>query len=345
MLIDATHSEETRVVVVNGNKLEDVEFETCSRKQIKGNIYLGKVMRVEPSLQACFVDYGGNKHGFLAFGEIHPDYYHVSDEEIAIIDKEVDEIIEAKKQYIKERASIMDYYVMQGQLASDKNNYQTAIDWYDRAIQLYSYHTKACLGKASVLMHLCQYQEASSALAFIHTPEALLMKAKCSYHLGEIKNALKYSEWVLKENPNSTEAQEIFDWAKSFGIDKEEKKSVLRNVLNIASEFLNTTSAVLNTAVGVANIYNVVKGNTVTSTVPTMSYTASSKKSNISTKQEVCSFCNGTGMNPAKERPAFYNSSEEMYESAPCEVCGSRTNHYHKSCPSCLGKGYKISAF
>ena len=103
MLIDATHSEETRVVVVNGNKLEDVEFETCSRKQIKGNIYLGKVMRVEPSLQACFVDYGGNKHGFLAFGEIHPDYYHVSDEEIAIIDKEVDEIIEAKKQYIKER--------------------------------------------------------------------------------------------------------------------------------------------------------------------------------------------------------------------------------------------------
>jgi len=103
MLIDATHSEETRVVVVNGNKLEDVEFETCSRKQIKGNIYLGKVMRIEPSLQACFVDYGGNKHGFLAFGEIHPDYYHVSDEELAIIDKEVDEIIEAKKQYIKER--------------------------------------------------------------------------------------------------------------------------------------------------------------------------------------------------------------------------------------------------
>ncbi len=103
MLIDATHSEETRVVVVNGNKLEDVEFETCSRRQIKGNIYLGKVMRIEPSLQACFVDYGGNKHGFLAFGEIHPDYYHISDEEISIVDNEVDEIIEAKKLYIKER--------------------------------------------------------------------------------------------------------------------------------------------------------------------------------------------------------------------------------------------------
>lgn len=103
MLIDDTRPEETRVVIVNGNKVEDVEFESASRKQIKGNIYLAKVMRVEPSLQAAFVDYGGNKHGFLAFGEIHPDYYNVSEEELASIDKEVDEIIEAKKQAIKER--------------------------------------------------------------------------------------------------------------------------------------------------------------------------------------------------------------------------------------------------
>lgn len=77
MLIDDTHPEETRVVIVNGNKVEDVEFESSSRKQIKGNIYLAKVMRIEPSLQAAFVDYGGNKHGFLAFGEIHPDYYNI----------------------------------------------------------------------------------------------------------------------------------------------------------------------------------------------------------------------------------------------------------------------------
>ena len=103
MLIDDTRPEETRVVIVNGNKVEDVEFESANRKQIKGNIYLAKVMRVEPSLQAAFVDYGGNKHGFLAFGEIHPDYYHVSEEELAAIDKEVDDIIEAKKQMIKER--------------------------------------------------------------------------------------------------------------------------------------------------------------------------------------------------------------------------------------------------
>lgn len=103
MLIDSTQDEETRVVVINGNKLEDVEFETSHRKQIKGNIYLAKVMRVEPSLQACFVDYGGNKHGFLAFGEIHPDYYTLPKEEIEAVEKEVSDIIEAKKQAIKER--------------------------------------------------------------------------------------------------------------------------------------------------------------------------------------------------------------------------------------------------
>ncbi len=103
MLIDATQPEETRVVVLDGNRLEDVEFETTHRKQIKGNIYLGKIMRVEPSLQACFVDYGGNKHGFMAFGEIHPDYYNVSEDELTEIDAEVNEIIESKKQAIKER--------------------------------------------------------------------------------------------------------------------------------------------------------------------------------------------------------------------------------------------------
>ncbi len=77
MLIDATHPEETRVVVVDGNRLEELEFESAARKQLKGNIYLAKVTRVEPSLQAAFVEYGGNRHGFLAFNEIHPDYYQI----------------------------------------------------------------------------------------------------------------------------------------------------------------------------------------------------------------------------------------------------------------------------
>ena len=103
MLIDDTQPEETRVVIVDGNKVEDVEFESSCRKQIKGNIYTAKVIRVEPSLQAAFIDYGGNKHGFLAFGEIHPDYYHISPEMLQAVDREVDEIIERKKQYIKER--------------------------------------------------------------------------------------------------------------------------------------------------------------------------------------------------------------------------------------------------
>jgi ribonuclease E len=77
MLVDAAHPEETRVVVTRGNKLEAFEFESASKKQLKGNIYLAKVTRVEPSLQAAFVDYGGNRHGFLAFNEIHPDYYQI----------------------------------------------------------------------------------------------------------------------------------------------------------------------------------------------------------------------------------------------------------------------------
>jgi len=77
MLIDATHAEETRVVVVDGNKVEEFDFETLNRRQLAGNIYLAKVTRVEPSLQAAFVDYGGNRHGFLAFSEIHPDYYQI----------------------------------------------------------------------------------------------------------------------------------------------------------------------------------------------------------------------------------------------------------------------------
>ena len=77
MLIDATHAEETRVVVVDGNKVEEFDFESAARRQLAGNIYLAKVTRVEPSLQAAFVDYGGNRHGFLAFSEIHPDYYQI----------------------------------------------------------------------------------------------------------------------------------------------------------------------------------------------------------------------------------------------------------------------------
>jgi ribonuclease E len=89
MLIDAAHPEETRVVVLRGNRVEEFDFESAQRKQLRGNIYLAKVTRVEPSLQAAFVDYGGNRHGFLAFSEIHPDYYQipVADRQ-ALIDEE-----------------------------------------------------------------------------------------------------------------------------------------------------------------------------------------------------------------------------------------------------------------
>src|SRR5471030_832724 len=77
MLVDATHPEETRVAIVDGNWLSDFDFERASRQQLKGNIYLAKVIRIEPSLQAAFVEYGGNRHGFLPFSEIHPDYFRI----------------------------------------------------------------------------------------------------------------------------------------------------------------------------------------------------------------------------------------------------------------------------
>ncbi|WP_316016163.1 Rne/Rng family ribonuclease [Roseobacter sp. HKCCA0434] len=93
MLIDATHSEETRVVVVDGNKVEEFDFESLNKRQLSGNIYLAKITRVEPSLQAAFVDYGGNRHGFLAFSEIHPDYYQipVADREALLAEQEAEE--------------------------------------------------------------------------------------------------------------------------------------------------------------------------------------------------------------------------------------------------------------
>ena len=97
MLIDATHAEETRVVVVDGNKVEEFDFESENKRQLAGNIYLAKVTRVEPSLQAAFVDYGGNRHGFLAFSEIHPDYY-----QIPVADREA--LLEEERAYAEAQA-------------------------------------------------------------------------------------------------------------------------------------------------------------------------------------------------------------------------------------------------
>ena len=97
MLIDATHAEECRVVVVDGNKVEEFDFESVNKRQLAGNIYLAKVTRVEPSLQAAFVDYGGNRHGFLAFSEIHPDYY-----QIPVADREA--LLAEEKAYAKAQA-------------------------------------------------------------------------------------------------------------------------------------------------------------------------------------------------------------------------------------------------
>jgi len=107
MLIDATHAEETRVVVVDGNRVDEFDFEALNKRQLAGNIYLAKVTRVEPSLQAAFVDYGGNRHGFLAFSEIHPDYYQIPQADREAILKEEAEYAKAiaeEEERDKERA-------------------------------------------------------------------------------------------------------------------------------------------------------------------------------------------------------------------------------------------------
>lgn len=99
MLVDASHAEETRVVVANGTRLEEFDFESEERKQLKGNIYLAKVMRVEPSLQAAFIDYGGNRHGFLPFSEIHPDYYQIPVEDREALFREQEKVSELDDHY------------------------------------------------------------------------------------------------------------------------------------------------------------------------------------------------------------------------------------------------------
>jgi ribonuclease E len=124
MLIDATHPEETRVVVLRGNRVEEFDFESAHRKQLRGNIYLAKVTRVEPSLQAAFVDYGGNRHGFLAFSEIHPDYYQIpiADRQALIAEEEraqraaADEVDRAPRQR-RRAAAPRDDDVIRGETA------------------------------------------------------------------------------------------------------------------------------------------------------------------------------------------------------------------------------------
>src|SRR3954452_20519719 len=111
MLIDARHPEETRVAVAKGNRIEEFDFESAEHKQLKGNIYLAKVTRVEPSLQAAFVDYGGNRHGFLAFSEIHPDYYQIPREDReALLREEAEHAAEEERLRAVEDARYEDRY-------------------------------------------------------------------------------------------------------------------------------------------------------------------------------------------------------------------------------------------
>ena len=134
MLIDARHQEETRVAVLKGNRIEEFDFESADRKQIKGNIYLAKVTRVEPSLQAAFVDFGGNRHGFLAFSEIHPDYYQIPRE-----DREA--LLAAEAEVAEEESRLRDEEEARGEMpgeeydADDESSEQLAEEFAEDGIE------------------------------------------------------------------------------------------------------------------------------------------------------------------------------------------------------------------
>ena len=134
MLIDARHQEETRVAVLKGNRIEEFDFESADRKQIKGNIYLAKVTRVEPSLQAAFVDFGGNRHGFLAFSEIHPDYYQIPRE-----DREA--LLAAEAEVAEEEARLREEEEARGEMpgeeydAEDESSEQLAEEFAEDGIE------------------------------------------------------------------------------------------------------------------------------------------------------------------------------------------------------------------
>ena len=135
MLIDARHREETRVAVVKGNRIEEFDFESEEHKQLKGNIYLAKVTRVEPSLQAAFVDYGGNRHGFLAFSEIHPDYYQIPKEDReALLREEAEHAAEEEALRAREEEDEEDYVEANERLDDDgaRENLDSAEDHVDR---------------------------------------------------------------------------------------------------------------------------------------------------------------------------------------------------------------------
>ncbi|MGF1550154.1 MAG: Rne/Rng family ribonuclease [Sphingomonadaceae bacterium] len=123
MLIDARHPEETRVAVIKGNRIEEFDFESAEHKQLKGNIYLAKVTRVEPSLQAAFVDYGGNRHGFLAFSEIHPDYYQIPKEDReALLAAEAEHAAEEAELRAAEEEGDVEEVAAAGEESEDKDS-------------------------------------------------------------------------------------------------------------------------------------------------------------------------------------------------------------------------------
>lgn len=237
--------------------------------------------------------------------------------------------------YLTERAQKLEYLQLLGNNALRNNRIEDAIMYYDKALYLYSVFDEVLFSKATALMQLGKYQEALYSLECANVPGVDFAKAVCHYHLGNFNAALNSCKKIQPYDPGYEEAKEIHEWAtKGIRIKKEEKRKRNIAVLNAISSALNLFSQTM----------TAINSNSQSYSKPLKTYTPNNSPTRTA-KQHPCSFCNGTGMNPAKERPSFYNYSEELYDNNPCDVCGSRENHYHKTCPSCGGKGYQIKAF
>lgn len=244
-----------------------------------------------------------------------------------------DELVSKYNDQIKERIELLDYYQILGNKALEKGNYNAAISYFDKALSLNSIHNQSSFGKGIAYISLGEYKNALQSLQFVHAIDgADYATALCYYNLGSYTKAKNYISRVGASDPSYQQSLElkqlITEALERERIEKRERRwNKAIAILGAISNGLQLFSQ------SIATMQSPPQSHTLT---PSYNY-----KSGNSATRNTCSSCHGTGLSSAKERAAFYSYSEETYSNSPCEVCGDRDSHYHKPCPSCMGKGYK----
>lgn len=240
--------------------------------------------------------------------------------------------LEDADNFLSQRIELMDYYQILGNHALESGKYNLAIDYFDKMIDLYTVTPTAFFGKGIAYINLGDYKEALRWLNYNDMPSGTeYAKAICYFNLGKLDAARNCCYNIESDDPFHEEAlqmrKEILKIrqnksnSKKSGLDKAITiLGAISNGLQLFSQSMNAVNAPQQGYVAPSSSYN--------------SYSATSAT------RKTCSSCHGTGLNSAKERAAFYSYGEETYSNSPCEVCGSRDSHYHKPCPSCMGKGY-----